>query len=187
MDLFISVVVIVGWPLFMVTAMYFTGDLVLPARVEEWLEDRWWEQEEREQLAAERMPASSDYTTGVIVTDEASQLGVVDVALTGGRWWRFGHRGDPTLLIAEQSDFVFGAHWCVYEIDDLEPLFVAAFPRSEVRTIQDLLGPAVQPSSPYVLRSGAVHYPWKPVPAYVTRTLEDTAAWVGRQGVGAWM
>ncbi len=187
MDLFISVVVIAGWPLFMVTAMYFTGDLVLPARAEEWLEGRQWEQEEREQLAAERIPASSDYTTGAIVTDERWQLGVVDVALTGGRWWTFDSSDGPTMLVVEQDDFVFGAHWCVYEIDDLEPSFVAAFPRSEVRMIDDLLGPTVQPSSPYVLRSGAVRYPWKPVPAYVTRTLEDTAAWVGRQGVGAWM
>ncbi len=187
MDLLISVVVIVGWPLFMVTAMYFTGDLVLPVRVEEWLEDRWWEQEEREQLAAERSPASADDTTGVIVTDEAWQLGVVDVALTGGRWWTFGCSEGPTMLVVEQDDFVFGAHWCVYEVDDLGPSFVAAFPRSAVRTIQDLLGPAVQPSSPNVLRRGAVQYPWKSVPAYVTRTLEHTAAWVGRQGVGAWM
>lgn len=178
---------VTAWPLFMVTAMLLTGDLDPPQRVEEWLEDRWWEKEERRKLAAERVPAPSDYTTGAIVTEEAWALGSVEIELTAGRWWRFGLGGDPTMLVAEQSDFVFGAHWCIYEIEGLEPFLIAAIPRSEVRTIQDLLGPTVQPSDPYRPRGEAVCYPWKPVPVYVTRTLEDTAAWVGRQGIGAWM
>lgn len=171
----------------MVTAMLYTGDLEPPAWFAEWIDEREWQKEERRQLAAERVPADPEYTTGAIVAEEAWPLGSVELELTAGRWWRFGHRDAPAMLVVEQGDFVFGAHWCIYEIEDLEPLLIAAIPRSEVRTIQSLLGPAVQPSSPYVPRSGAVHYPWKPVPAYVTRTLEDTAAWVGRQGIGAWL
>lgn len=176
--------VVLGWPLLMVVAMLLTGDLELPERTEEWLEDRRWERWEREKLAAERVPAEEDYTTGVVVSERgwAADLGI---RLTGGRWWRPGVRGSPSMLVVEQGDFVFEPHWCVHEIRELEPLLVAAFPKTVVATIQDLLGDAVQPRYSWQPRRPAVDYPWKPVPAYVDRALGATAAWVGRQRVGA--
>jgi hypothetical protein len=89
------------------------------------------------------------------------------------------------MLAVEQDDFVFEPHWCVCEIDELEPRLIWAVPQSAVPTIQKLLGEAVQPSQPWVLRRSASHYPWKPVPAYVGRSLGATAAWAGRQEIGA--
>lgn len=90
------------------------------------------------------------------------------------------------MLVVEEEDFVFGAHWCVYEIEGLEPRLIAALPKQAVSTIQDLLGESVQPRYAWQPRRAAVSYPWKPVPAYVRRSLGATAAWAGRQGILAW-
>jgi hypothetical protein len=60
-------------------------------------------------------------------------------------------------------------------------------PLSAVPTIQKLVGDAVQPSEPWKPQRDAIHYPWKPVPAYVGRSLGATAAWAGRQEIGAWL
>ncbi len=91
------------------------------------------------------------------------------------------------MLVIEQDDFVFERHWCVYEIDELEPRLIWAVPRSAVPTIQNLLGETVRPRYDWEPRRGAIHYPWKPVPAYVARSLGATAAWAGRQEIGAWL
>jgi hypothetical protein len=52
------------------------------------------------------------------------------------------------MLAVEQDDFVFEPHWCVCEIDELEPRLIWAVPQSAVPTIQRLLGEAVQSSQP---------------------------------------
>jgi hypothetical protein len=106
--------------------------------------------------------------------------------LTGQRWWTPKWRSGTALLVV-QEDGLFDRYWCTYEMHELAPSLVSAIPLSDCRTAEDLLGDAVQPSSPWVPESGAVHYPWKPVPAYVDRSLGATAAWVGRQEVGAWL
>jgi type I restriction enzyme S subunit len=49
-----AVVVVLGGPLIMVAAMFLTGDIELPERVREWLQERQWQAFEREHLAAER-------------------------------------------------------------------------------------------------------------------------------------
>ena len=152
----------------------------------EWLEEGAWQRYEREQLAAERLPAADDFTTGVLVGYEGWPVDP-DLRLTAGRWWQYGLRGDPTMLVVEQEDFVFEPHWCVYEVEELEPQLLWAVPTSSAPTIQKLLGPTVQPAEPWLPRREAVHYPWKPVPAYVDRSLGTTAAWVGRQEIGAWL
>jgi hypothetical protein len=131
--------VVLGWPLFMLAGMVLTGDLELPERVRDWLNERAWRRYEHAQL------------------------------------------------LAEQVDFLFDPHWCVYQLEGLEPRLLWAVPRSAAPIIQNLLGPAMQPSSPWLPRQGAVHYPWKPVPAYVDRSLGATAAWFGRQEIGAWL
>jgi hypothetical protein len=91
------------------------------------------------------------------------------------------------MLVVAQDDFMFEPHWCVYEIDELEPRLISAVPQSAVPTIQKLVGAAVQPAEPWVPRRGAFHYPWNPVPACVDRSLGATAAWAGRQEIGAWL
>jgi hypothetical protein len=181
-----AVVIMFGWPLIMVTAMFLTGDLELPERVSEWLDERAWRKYEREQLLAEQVPADEEFTTGVFSGGDHWAVDT-ELRLTGGRWWRLGLRDSPAMLAVEQDDFVFEPHWCVYELVELEAVLLWAVPISAVPTILELVGPAVRPSSPWVPRQGAVHYPWKPVPAYVDRSFAATAAWVGRQGVGAWL
>jgi hypothetical protein len=177
-----------GWPAIMVTAMFLTGDLERPERVNAWLEERRWRSYERERLAAETVPAGEEETTGVLLFGEGLDPGTPDLALTGGRWWRLGLRDSPTMLVVEQSDFVFEPHWCVYEVDGLQPRLVAAIPRSTARVIHDVVGDeAIVPRSRWDPRQGAIHYPWKPVPAYVDRSFSATASWVGRQEVGAWL
>jgi hypothetical protein len=182
-DVVVWVLAFGGWPALMVTGMFLTGDLELPGRVDEWLEERAWRRYERERLAAERVPADEDFTTAVLVGDER-WVADPDLRLTAGHWWTLGLRDDPTMLVVEQDDVVFEPHWCVYEIEELEAGLLWAVPRLAVPTIQKLLGHAVQPSEPWVPRQGAIHYPWKPVPAYVDRSLGATAAWVGRQEIG---
>ena len=92
------------------------------------------------------------------------------------------------MLVVEQGDFVFEPHWCVYEVDDIEPRLVAAIPCSTARVIHDVVGDeAIVPRSRWEPRRGAIHYAWKPVPAYVDRSFSATASWVGRQELGAWV
>jgi hypothetical protein len=184
-DVVVWVLAFGGWPAVMVTGMFLTGDLELPGRVDEWLEERARRRHERQQLLAERVPADEDFTTAVLVGGESWPVDP-GLRLTAGRWWRLGLRDDPTMLVVEQDDFVFEPHWCVYEIEELEARLLWAVPSSAVPTIQKLLGPAVQPSYHWMRTQGAVHYPWKPVPAYVARSFGATAAWVARQRVDAW-
>lgn len=146
-----------------------------------WREGRSSRRCEREGLAAEGAPSSDDDSTGAIVFEESCTEDL-ELRLIAGRWSARGLRGAPALLVVEQDDFVFQCHWCVYEVEEPRPLLAAAVPVSAVRTIQDPLLDAVQPRTG--LRRGAVDYPWKPVPAYVTRTLGATAAWVGGRGRG---
>jgi hypothetical protein len=140
----------------MVTAMFLTGDLApLPDRVNVWFEERWWRRYEREKLAAETVPVGEEKTTGVLLFGKGLDPGTPDLALTRGRWWRLGLRDSPTMLVVEQGDFVFEPHWCVYEVDDLQPRLVAAIPRSTARVIHDVVGDeAIVPRSPWDLGRG---------------------------------
>jgi hypothetical protein len=169
-----------AWPAIMVTAMFLTGDLELPERMDKWLDRRALGNHEPAPFVAEREPADEEFTTGILAGDEGWAVDP-DFRLTGSRWWRHGLGDDPTILAVLQDDFVFEPHWCVYELERLEPRLVWAVPLSAVPTIQKLVGDAVQPSQPWVPRRAAIHYPWKPVPAYVGRSLGATAAWAGRQ------
>jgi hypothetical protein len=96
--------------------------------------------------------------------------------------WVLAFGGWPAIMVTAMF-----LNWCVYEIEELEPRLVWAVPKSAVPTIQKLVGEAVQPSSPWVPRQGAIHYPWKPVPAYIDRSFTATVAWAGRQQIGAWL
>jgi hypothetical protein len=100
--------------------------------------------------------------------------------LTGGRWWTPNFDTGSLLVVEEEG--LFDRYWCTYEMHELAPSLTSAVPMSDCRMVQDLLGDAVQPWNQWIPRMGAVDYPWKPVPAYVDRSLAATAAWVARQG-----